>query len=210
MRDGKRIARPPAGPPPIRFHDEGNNCTWSRRARCVEMVCVEMAMDQQTLLTVMTVFVIVAAGALIIQAGFLFGIYKASRGMSENVQRLMPKIESLLETSRQTIEDSRKQIADITSKTSDILDTTHKQLQRVDELLADASARARIQLDRAEMVLDDAMGRAQQTIAMVHGGVVKPIQQIQAVAVGLRTALNFLLRGRPNPTQATADEEMFI
>ena len=167
-------------------------------------------MDQQTLLTVMTVFVIVAAGALIIQAGFLFGIYKASRGMSENVQRLMPKIESLLETSRQTIEDSRKQIADITSKTSDILDTTHKQLQRVDELLADASARARIQLDRAEMVLDDAMGRAQQTIAMVHGGVVKPIQQIQAVAVGLRTALSFLLRGRPNPTQATADEEMFI
>lgn len=167
-------------------------------------------MDQQTLLTVMTVFVIVAAGALVIQAGFLFGIYKASRGMNDNVQRLMPRIESLLETSRQTIEDSRKQINDITSKTSDILDTTRKQLQRVDELLADASARAKVQLDRAEMVLDDAMGRAQQTIAMVHGGVVKPIQQIQAVAAGLRTALSFLLRGRPNPTQATADEEMFI
>ncbi len=167
-------------------------------------------MDQQTLLTVMTVFVVVAAAALIIQAGFLFGIYKASRGMNENVQRLMPKIESLLETSRNTIEDSRKQIADITAKTSEILDTTNKQLHRVEELLTDATARAKVQMDRAELVLDDAMGRAQQTISMVHGGVIKPIQQINAVAAGVRTALSFLLRGRPNPERATADEEMFI
>ena len=71
-------------------------------------------MDQQTLLTVMTVFVIVAAVALIIQAAMLAGIYKASRGLQANVQRLMPKVESVLETSRQTLEDSRKQIADIT------------------------------------------------------------------------------------------------
>jgi len=154
--------------------------------------------------------VVVAAAALVIQAGFLFGIYRASRGMNENVQRLMPKIESLLEASRQTIDDSRKQIADITSKTSEILDVTGKQLHRVEELLADATTRAKVQMDRAELVLDDAMGRAQQTIAMVHGGVVKPLHQIHAVAAGVRTALSFLLRGRPNPTHATADEEMFI
>jgi len=167
-------------------------------------------MDQQTLLTVMTVFVVVAAVALTIQAAFLFSIYKASRNVNENVKRLMPKIESLIETSRQTVEESRKQIAEITSRTTDILETTRKQLERVDDLLSDVSARAKVQMVRAEMVLDDAMTRTQQTIAMVHGGVVKPIHQIQAVAAGLRTALSFLLRGRPNPTQATADEEMFI
>ena len=115
-------------------------------------------MDQQTLLTVMTAFVIIAAVALIIQAAMLAGIYKTSRGLQQNVQRLMPKIESVLETSRQTIEDSRKQIADITSKTSEILETTRKQMQRVDEFMEDATSRARVQMDRAEMVLDDAMG----------------------------------------------------
>ena len=167
-------------------------------------------MDQQTLLTVMTVFVCVAAAALLIQAGFLFGIYKAARGMQQNTQRLMPKIESLLETSRQTIEDSRKQIADITSKTSEILETTRKQVNRVDELLEDAATRARVQLDRAELVLDDVMTRAQRTMAMVEGGVVKPLLQIQGVAAGIKTALTFLLRGRPDPAKAHADEEMFI
>jgi uncharacterized membrane-anchored protein YhcB (DUF1043 family) len=167
-------------------------------------------MDPQHLLTVMTVFVFIAAVALVIQAATLFGIYRAARGLQDNVQRLMPKTEALLETSRQTIEDSRKQIADITAKTSEILDITRKQVDRVDEVLADAAARARVQLDRAELVLDDAMARTQRTVAMVEGGIVKPIQQIQGVAAGIKTAITFLMRGRPNPADAHSDEEMFI
>ena len=167
-------------------------------------------MDQQTLLTVMTAFVIIAAVALIIQAAMLAGIYKTSRGLQENVQRLLPKIEGVLETSRQTIEDSRKQIADITAKTSDILETTRQQVHRIDEFLDEAAARARVQMDRAEMVLDDAMVRTQRTVAVVEGGILKPIVQIQGVAAGIKTAITFLLRGRPSPEDAHSDEEMFI
>jgi len=159
---------------------------------------------------VMTVFVIVAAVALLIQAGMLVGIFRASRGLQQNVQRLTPKIEGVLEVSKQTIEDSRKQVADITSKTSEILETTRKQVQRIDEFLDDATARARVQMDRAEMVLDDAMVRTQRTVAVVEGGILKPIMQVQGVAAGIKTALTFLLRGRPNPEDAHSDEEMFI
>jgi hypothetical protein len=167
-------------------------------------------MDQQTLLTVMTVFVCISAIALLIQAGMLFGIYRSARVLQENVQRLMPKIESLIDISRQTVEDSRKQILDITSKTSGILETARQQLERVEGVIEDATARAHIQLERAEMVVDDAMQRAHETVALVHGGIMKPLREIQGVAAGLRTVLQFLLRGRPNPTQATSDEEMFI
>ena len=164
-------------------------------------------MDQQTLLTV---FVGIAAVALVLQLATLVGIYKASQGMNQKVQQLMPKVESLIEVSRRTVEESRAQIADITGKTSDILDIARRQLQKVDEVLDDAAARARVQMDRAEMVLDDAMTRTQQTVATVHNGIVKPVREIQGVAAGLRTAILFLTKGRPNPTQATSDEEMFI
>ena len=167
-------------------------------------------MDQQTLLTVMTVFVCISAIALLIQAGMLIGIYKATRGMQDNVQRLLPKIEGLIDTSRQTVEDSRKQILDITSKTSDILETARKQLERVDSVLEDATARAHIQLEHAELVLDDAMERAHDTVALVHTGIMKPLREIQGVAAGIRTVIQFLMRSRPNPTHATSDEEMFI
>ncbi len=181
-------------------------------------------MDQQTLLTVMTGFVIVSAVALLIQAAFLFGMYKAVRTMQQNaqpliqkveamvpkVEALVPKVEGILDSSKVVIDDSRRQIQELTSKTSDILDTTKKQLVRVDAVLEDASSRARIQMDRAEAVLDDAMNRTQKTVALVNGGIVKPIREIQGVAAGIRMALTFLTKGRPNPTEATADEEMFI
>lgn len=168
-------------------------------------------MDQQTLLIIMTVFVIVAAVALTIQAGLLFGIYRASRTLEQNTTRLLPKVEALVETSRVAVDDSRRLIDEITVKAGDILDVARRQLARVDEVLEDASVRVRVQLDRAEMVLDDTMNRAHETVAIIHGGIMRPLREIQGVASGLRTALNFLMRGRrPDPAHAHADEEMFI
>jgi len=167
-------------------------------------------MDQQTLLTVMTVFVIVAAIALVIQMAMLIGIYRSSRSLGENAQRLLPKVEALVESSRVALDDSRRLIEEIGVKSTDILDVARKQLSRIDEVLEDAAARARVQLDHAEVVLDDAMNRAHETVAMIHGGIVKPLRQIQGVAAGLRGAVDFLMRGRRDPAQAHADEEMFI
>jgi hypothetical protein len=175
-------------------------------------------MDQQTLLIVMTAFVMIAAIALLIQAGLLFAIFKSTRAVEQKAEKLMPKvealvpkIEALVESSRIAVEDGRKQIAEISSRTTAILDTTRMQLLRVDTLMEDVTTRAAVQLDRAEMVIDDAMNRAQETVAMVHGGIMKPLRQIQGLATGLQAAVNFLLRGRNGgPARATVDEEMFI
>jgi hypothetical protein len=188
-------------------------------------------MDPQTLLNIMTVFVIVAAIALLIQAGLMFGIYKSTREVSISAQRLIPKVEALvpkieaaipkieavipnvqalLESSRGAVDDSRKLIGEVTFKTSEILETARRQMVRVDEVFEDAAGRAKVQLDRAEMVLDDTMTRAQETVALVHSGILKPLREIQGVSIGVRTALNFLMRGRRDPARATADEEMFI
>jgi|SRR5580658_1046119 ABC-type transporter Mla subunit MlaD len=176
-------------------------------------------MDQQTLLIVMTAFVCIAAIALLIQAGLLFAIFKTTRAVDEKAQRLLPKVEALLpkvealvESSRTAVDDGRRQIAEITSRTADILDTARAQLGRVDAVMDDVTERAGIQLDRAEMVLDDAMNRAQETVALVHSGVMKPLRQIQAIAAGLQAVVNYFLRGgrSGNPTRATVDEEMFI
>jgi hypothetical protein len=84
-------------------------------------------------------------------------------------------------------------------------------MQTVEEFLEDASVRTRRQLDRAEIVVEDALARAQQTVELVHRGVLTPIRGINGVAAGVRAALGFLMRGtRPSPDQVTVDEEMFI
>jgi hypothetical protein len=85
------------------------------------------------------------------------------------------------------------------------------QLARIDGVLEDASTRAHNQLAHAEMVIDDTMSRAQETVIIAHRGIMKPLREIQGVAAGVRTAIFYLMRGgRPSPAQATADEEMFI
>jgi ABC-type transporter Mla subunit MlaD len=168
-------------------------------------------MDDHSLLVTMSVFVFVSAVALLIQAGFLFGIYKATRALQDNVTRLMPRVETLITSSQAAVEDGRVRIAEITTKTNAILDVTNKQLQTVESLLNDVSDRARVQMDRAEMFLDDTMDKAQDTVTLVHSSVIAPIRQINGLASGIRAALQFLLRGnRPSPDRATVDEEMFI
>jgi len=168
-------------------------------------------MDQTTLLDVMTAFVVISAIALCIQAGMLFGMYRTTRALQQSIQPLVPKVESLVDSAKTTIEESRVQIAEITERTNDILDSTKRQLAMVEEVVTDATSRAKVQLERVEMVLDDTVSRAHETIATVHGGIMRPLREINGIAAGLRSALAFLARGnRPSVDRVTTDEEMFI
>lgn len=166
---------------------------------------------EQTLLIIMAVFVAIAAVAMVFQAAMLYGVSKSARAVQEHVARLAPEIELLAKSSRAAIDEGRASIAEVTTRTKEILDTTQRQLNRVDRILEDVSERARVQFDRAEMVVDEAVARAQQVVSTVHGGIMKPIREINGVAAGVRAALNYFMRGgRPSPDQATVDEEMFI
>jgi hypothetical protein len=175
-------------------------------------------MDQQAWFILISVFVGISAIAMCIQAGMLFGIYKSARATEEQVKRvipqvesMMPKVEKLVVSSTAAVDMSRKQIEEITTKASDILDVTRVQLARIDGVLEDASTRAHNQLAHAELVIDDTVSLAQETVAVVQSGIMKPLREIQGVAAGVRTAIFYLMRGgRPSPAQATADEEMFI
>src|SRR5712675_1324744 len=131
-------------------------------------------MDEHSLLVIMAVFVLVAAVALVMQAAWTFGMYKASRAMQANVAKVSPKIEALAESSRVALEDTQREIKTITAKTNQILDGVQKQLAQ------------------AETVLDDALSRAQDTVALVHGGIMKPLREVNGVVAGIRAALRFM------------------
>jgi hypothetical protein len=159
----------------------------------------------------MTIFVATAAIALLIQAFLLFGIYKSTRQVQARVAEFQPRIETLLASTQSTVEQSRKQIGEITTKANEILDATKVQLGRVDVVIADATTRARTQLERIDLVMDDTLTRVQETVAVLHKGVIRPLRQINGVSAGVRAALQSLVKGSPpDVSQATQDEELFI
>jgi len=168
-------------------------------------------MDQMTLLYVMTAFVIIAAIALCIQAGMLAAMYKTTKSLQSEIRPLLPKVESLVDTTKTTVEQSRKQILDITTRANEILTSAKEQLGMVQEVVEDATSRAKVQLERVELVLDDTLSRAHETVATVHDGIMRPLREINGIAAGVKTALSYLARGnRPSVDQVTSDEEMFI
>jgi hypothetical protein len=168
-------------------------------------------MDQQTLIVLMTIFVGLAAIAMLMQAAMLIGIYRVSKQTQEKLFVLLPRIESLVESTREGVDQSRKQILEITTRANAILESARVQLAKVEEVVTDGTSRARAQMDRMELVLDNTMTRAQETVAAVHESVMWPVRELHGISAGIRAALNFLAHGRrPSVAQATSDEEMFI
>jgi len=168
-------------------------------------------MDDHTLLTLLTVFVLLAAIAMLIQAGTLLGLFLVARKIQEKVSALTGPITGIIDTSKKTLQTVEGHIDRIGKSSNAILDTTKVQLAKVDELITDASTRAKVQMERAELVLDDTMGRVQHTVSFVQSGVVRPVREVQGILTGIRTTLTHLGRGgRPTVDHATADEEMFI
>jgi hypothetical protein len=168
-------------------------------------------MNQTTLLTIMAVFVAIAAIALLGQAVALVGLFIVARDLRAKLFASWPQIESIIGSSKRTVEQAEHHLGKIGNSSVAILDVTKQQLMRVDELVSDASMRAKVQLERAEMVLDDTMTRVQQTVSIVQRGVISPVRELHGIISGIRMAFSHLTRGRRTTVEhVTSDEEMFI
>jgi len=167
-------------------------------------------MDQSTLLYVMAAAVLVSAVALVIQMFLLMQVYKATMNMSERVLSVMPKVEALVDSAKGVVDESRTAVTEIRTKSNLILDSGYKQMQQVEALLTDVTERANRQFSYAEAVVQDTLERVESTVELVHRGVLKPLRGITGIAAGVSAAIQFLMSRRPNPHNATLDEEMFI
>lgn len=168
-------------------------------------------MNSDTILVLLTVFVAITAISFVAQAIAMMRLARTTREMKERVDAFLPKAEKLIQTAETTLAESRTQINEITTRANEILALTQTQLTRVDELMADATVRAKAQLERAESVLENTMSRVNETVNSVHGTILRPIREITGVAAGVKAAVGHLLKGAPaNVAQVTTDEEMFI
>ena len=175
-------------------------------------------MDQHLLIAAMTAFVIISAIALCVQAALLFGIYKATKMVTDQTTALVPQTKvilgqasNLLGTADITLQESHRQLVDLGAKAGEIVDSAKQQMAKIDSLVSDATSRAHNQLEKVELVVDDTVGRVHETVGAVHNGLLAPVRQINGLAAGARAAVGVFFRGgRPNVSEATQQDEMFI
>ena len=168
-------------------------------------------MDQNTLLILLIIFVAISAIALSIQGISLLFLYLAVRQLRTKVLGLWPEIEQIVGSAKRTTQGVEKNAEKIASTSLGILDMSKQQLGKVDDLLTDATNQTKVQMERAEMVLDDTMTRVQSTVSVVQRSVIRPIREVQGIVSGVRTAVQHFGRvNRSTVDHATSDEEMFI
>ncbi len=168
-------------------------------------------MNNEQLLLLLVLAVSMIALALVAQALALFGIYKKSKELQIKLNDFLPKAEALIKTTEASVVELTQSIAEITGRANDILDSAKSQLARMDLMMTDATERAKVQMEKAEMVIGDTLDRVHNTVLMVHKGILAPIREVTGVSAGLRAAFSAMFSGQRRPvTQVTQDEEMFI
>jgi len=101
---------------------------------------------------------------------------------------------------------------DIASNVSETTTVVRGQVERLDATVTDIVDRTRLQVIRADELLNRTMDRIEETSDVVHRTVVSPVRQLSGIIQGLTAGLEFLLGGerRRRHDVSVPQDEMFI
>ncbi|MGC9947305.1 MAG: hypothetical protein ABSF64_13125 [Bryobacteraceae bacterium] len=175
---------------------------------------------------VIAVGVLLACLASVWQALILSAVYKAGKEAQkagkEAQKKLTPLVDdfeaflttfnSFLTTSGKLLEENRPRIADIATETLAIAKTTRQQVDRIGELMDDASGRAKARIAQIDETVDHTVEQVEHASEAVKSAVLKPVKEVTGIVAGVKAALSTYAQGgnRNSPEHATQDEEMFI
>ena len=166
----------------------------------------------------LVIFIGIVAVALLMQSVAFWILQKSISRMSRQVEAASVELQrnaGTITAGASDVLQNVKGVVDRVQGMQESLAETTAMVQRravdIDKLVGEATDAARLQIIRLQDVLDNASGKLEDTFDSVHRGVVVPIQEINAIVVGLRVGLDALLGRRRRPSrQAHQDEEMFI
>lgn len=168
------------------------------------------------LLIVLIVLIALMAGVFLWQTLILFGLARSLKSVGGRLESLLTETErtlpGLLHDIQATVTETRGKLEVTTNNLVEISGLIRDQVQRADEFVAEASDRLRLQIARAESVVSGIADRIERTTDSLQKGVLRPMQDANALFQGVRTGLDFFLRRRPSPAsrETYQDDEMFI
>lgn len=155
--------------------------------------------------------VMLAAAAVVVQAVLVFAMYRVTKTTQNEIVTVANAASPVLESAGRLIEESTPKLSQIINDSSEMVKTLREQVNRLGEVVKDASDRARAQVARIDGVVDQTVEQVQAASGVVRGAIVLPVKQMDGIMHGLRAALAVLAQGRRESVDhATQDEEMFI
>lgn len=166
--------------------------------------------------TVLTIFIIIAAVAVVLQALAMGGLYMAIRRIQQEVTGVRAdvnrRIEPLAQSVTEMVADSRGPIHSITTDLADVARVLRERTGNVDEVLDDLLDRFRLQVIRVDQTITSVLEKVDKTTTTVQRNIIGPVSEASAILKGVQAGLDFFLsrRRQGRTSDVPQDEQMFI
>jgi len=162
-------------------------------------------------------FIFVTMFAVVIQAGILVALYLAVRKSAAKMEALATEVTSktlpTVETVQNMLVELRPKIDVMTVNFAESSSLVRNQLGRIDATLTDALDRTRLQVIRADELLNRTMDKVEETSEVVHKTVISPLRQVNGLMSAISTGVEVFLgqkRRHPKNGAGVPQDEMFI
>ena len=163
------------------------------------------------------IFIAVTTLALVVQAGILVGLYVAVRKSTAKMEALATQVTDkalpTMETVQAMLVEIRPKLDVMTVNLSESSTLVRNQLGRLDATLTDALDRTRLQVIRADELLNRTMDKVEETSDAVHKTVISPLRQVNGLMSAISTGVEVFLgqkRRHPKNGAGVPQDEMFI
>jgi hypothetical protein len=167
--------------------------------------------------TLLRFFIAATTFAVVVQAGILIGLYLAVRKSSAKMEALATEVRSkalpTMETVQSMLLELRPKIDVMTTNFAESSNLVRNQLCRNDATLTDALDRTRLQVIRADELLNRTMDRVEETSEAVHKTVISPLRQVNGLMAAISTGVDVFLgqkKRHPRNGSGGSQDEMFI
>jgi len=163
------------------------------------------------------IFIAVTSIAVLVQAGILVALYFSVRKSSAKMEALATEVTSktlpTVETLQSMLVELRPRLDVISVNLSESSNLMRNQLGRIDATLTDALDRTRLQVIRADELLNRTMDKVEETSEVVHKTVISPLRQVNGLMAAISTGVEVFLghkRRHPKNGAGVPQDEMFI
>lgn len=167
--------------------------------------------------TVITIFVVVAAVAIVLQMVILFALYKGLRQTSERMEGIATRLEQqatpVLTVAAAILDDAKPKIAEITTNLAETTASVRTHVNNVGQATTEIAERARMQAARLDDFVISAAQKVEATSELLQHKVFSPMRRVRAIVSALNVGMSFFKSNQPrhrNNSESVEDEEMFI
>lgn len=165
----------------------------------------------------LTAFIALTAFAVIIQAGIMIGLYLTVRKTTATMEALATETKNralpAIESAQSILVELRPKIDTMVTNVAESTTLVRGQLTRLDATLSDVLDRTRLQVIRADELLNRTMDKVEETSEVVHKTVVSPLRQVSGLFSAISTGVEVFLgqkRRPPRNGMGVPQDEMFI